>query len=269
VIYVPPVEGKPSLSCLWEVYRHLNRDGTRYADVVQRQIDNGLGIGINILAYATSRELRDKTQIPENVVKTTIPTDRRGKIFFPYLDYGATNPAPRAPQNLLLFLEDKFKMRVETQTKPVTLSDDTLLNYPILFTHGRGAFQLSDVQHRRLRSHLEWGGFLFANAICSSKEFDTSFRAEMKKVFPNLEWQRIPEDDPLFSNAHGGFKINTLKVRMPERQPGQEKTITRERDVPPVLYGMRLSDEDRWLVVFSPDDVSCALEKTSSLECRG
>jgi hypothetical protein len=37
----------------------------------------------------------------------------------------------------------------------------------------------------------------------------------------------------------------------------------------PELYGIRLSDEDRWLVLFSPYDVSCALERTNSIECRG
>jgi hypothetical protein len=267
VIYIPAVEGKPSLSCLWEVYRHFNRDGKGYSEAVQRQIDNGLGIALNILAYATSRELKNKDEIPENVVRKEVDTDRRSRIFLPFLDYGATNPAPHAPQNLLYFLEDQCNMRVEHQASTITLSAETLPDYPILFTHGRGTFQFAEGQHQKLRTHLERGGFLFANAICSSEPFAVSFQAEMKKVFPNAEWQRIPLSDPIFSDIYGGFNINALEERVPERTPGQTRTVTRQ--IQPELYGIRLSDDDRWLVVFSPKDVSCALEKTNSLECKG
>jgi hypothetical protein len=267
VVYIPPVEGKPSLSCLWEVYRHFNRDGTKYPEVVQRQIENGLGIGLNILAYATSRELKNKDEIPANVVKDQLDFDRRARILLPYLDYGATNPAPHAPQNLLYFLEAECDMRVAHQASSVTLSDESLADYPVLFTHGRGAFQFSEEERRRLRTHLERGGFLFANAVCSDERFASAFQSEMQKTFPNAEWKKIPLDDPLFSDHYGGFKIDTLDVRLPERTP--EQTITRTRQIQPELYGIRLSENDRWLVVFSPYDVSCALEKASSLECRG
>ena len=166
VVYIPAVEGKPSLSCLWEVYRHFNRNNARYSEVVQRQIDNGLGIGLNILAYATSRELKNKDEIAENVIKKQVSADRRGRIFLPFLDLGTTNPAPHAPQNLLYFMEAECHVRVEHQASSVTLSDELLSDYPILFTHGRGAFQFAEGEHQRLRTHLERGGFLFANAIC-------------------------------------------------------------------------------------------------------
>jgi len=269
VIYIPPAPaGNPSLSCLWEVYKHFSREGTRYPEVVQRQIDNGLGIGLNILAYATSRELKNKDEIAERVTRDHVETARRGRIFLPFLDYGAMNPAPHAPLNLLRYLESEFNMRVESQASSVTLADESLIDYPVLFMHGRGTFQFSEEERKRLRTHLERGGFLFANAICSAPSFTESFQTEIKKVFPNAEWKRIPQNDPLFSDIHGGFAIQELDVRQSERAPGRG-TVTQTRQVQPVLYGIRLSDENRWLVVFSPEDVSCALEKTSSLECRG
>jgi hypothetical protein len=269
VVYVPAVAGKPSLSCLWEVYRHFNRDGTKYSAAAQRQIDNGLGIGINMLAYATSRELKGKDEYKEHIVKKDVASDVRGTIFLPYLDHGGTNPAPHAAQNLLFAMEELYKIKVESQARSITLAEETLADYPFLFTHGRGTFELDDEHRKRLRQYLERGGFLFANAICSAEPFATSFQAEMKKVFPNAQWQRIPLSDPIFSDTYGGEKIGTLEVRLPLRLPGQERTMTQSRQVPPELFGMRLSDEDRWLVVFSPFDVSCALEKTNSLECRG
>ncbi|MCL2710167.1 MAG: DUF4159 domain-containing protein [Planctomycetaceae bacterium] len=271
VVYIPEVEGKHSLSCLWEVHRHFLRGGAdaQYPDVVQRKIDNGLGIGLNILAYATSRELRNKDAIPEHIVKTQTDSQRRGRIFLPFLEYGATNPAPNAPRNLLAYLDVHCGMRVDLQPRSVTLSEETLGDYPLLFMHGRGTLELTEAQHRRLRQHLERGGFLFANSICSADDFSTSFRAELRKVFPNAQWQRIPLSDPIFSDNYGGFPIDTLDIRLPERTPGQQRTVAQTRPTQPELWGIRLSDDDRWLVVFSPYDVSCALEKTNSLECRG
>jgi hypothetical protein len=41
----------------------------------------------------------------------------------------------------------------------------------------------------------------------------------------------------------------------------------RKRQVPPKLEGVRMGD--RWAVIFSPYDLSCALEKQNSLECTG
>ena len=35
----------------------------------------------------------------------------------------------------------------------------------------------------------------------------------------------------------------------------------------PLLEGVRL--EDRWAVIYSPHDISCALENHESLECAG
>jgi hypothetical protein len=148
------------------------------------------------------------------------------------------------------------------------LTSPDLTDYPVLFMHGRGTFQFSDEQRKNLRKHLERGGFLFANAICSARGFNDSFAAEMKAIFPDAEFQKILPSDPLFSDNYGGFKIETLDVRQSERVP-ERKTVTQTRQMQPELYGVRLTAEDRWLVVFSPYDVSCALEKASSIECRG
>jgi hypothetical protein len=39
------------------------------------------------------------------------------------------------------------------------------------------------------------------------------------------------------------------------------------RRIAPKLEGIRIGD--RWAVIFSPYDLSCALEKQNSLECTG
>ena len=59
VVYVPPdppANPRPALSCLWELSRPGR--GEKYGHAVQIQIDGALSLGINVLAYATNRELR-------------------------------------------------------------------------------------------------------------------------------------------------------------------------------------------------------------------
>jgi len=65
VVYCPPDESgrvRPSLSCLWELSRPAR--GQQYTPTVQAAVDAGLATGINVLAYATNRELKTKDMIP-------------------------------------------------------------------------------------------------------------------------------------------------------------------------------------------------------------
>ena len=53
------------------------------------------------------------------------------------------------------------------------------------------------------------------------------------------------------------------------RQPlaGNGRLDAREQEITPKLAGIRSGD--RWAVIFSPYDLSCALEKQNSLQCAG
>lgn len=274
VVYVPPDKSsaksgkqKPSLSCLWEVARIFKRD-ENYPASVQRQIDAALGIGLNILAYATNRELKYKDEISATATRKVPDTwQRRGRVFVSLLNHsGGANSAPRAAPNLLRWLETNLGIPVDLHNELVDPGDDHLYEYPLLLMHGRGVFQFSQQQRDRLKKHLESGGFLFANAICSNKVFGDSFRAEIEKMFPENPLERIAMDDPLFSDTYGGSKIRTLELRIPELSP-ERRLTTPTRQVEPELYGLR--HEDRWIAVFSPNDVSCSLERANSIECRG
>lgn len=273
VVYIPPEKNpgtdkmKPSLSCLWEVARVFQREEP-YPPVVQNQVDAGLGIGLNILAYATNRELKHKDEVADTVSKrNTDPEQRRGRLFLGLLDHGGgANSAPRALINLLQWTESNLGLPVELRSELVDAGGPDLFEYPILFMHGRNGFRFTEVQREKLQKHFESGGFLFANSICSTKTFSEAFRAEMQKIFPDHPLEKIEADDPIFSEEYGGMKIETLELRIPEQSPGR-KMIAPVRKVVPELYGIRL--EDRWVVVFSPNDVSCSLEMANSLECRG
>jgi hypothetical protein len=90
----------------------------------------------------------------------------------------------------------------------------------------------------------------------------------MAAIFPDHPLTRIPADDPMLTIKYGGFDLKTVSRRDPANRAAAGGPLEAAvRQVPPDLEGIKF--EDRWGVVFSPYDLSCALEKRVSLECRG
>ncbi len=259
---------RPSLSCLWEIAKLADR-GDPYAKSVKEQIDAGLAIGCNVLAYATDRELKTKLERSEEVKiepKLQQSIDR-GFISVGLLQHGGgSNCAPRAIPRLMEAAVAKYGMPVSVQVEKIALTTPDLMDYPILFMHGRNAFRFSTTEREALRKFVDRGGFLFVNSICASAAFTKSFEEEMKLIFPDDPLTLIPLDDPLYSDEYGGKQIEKVKMRLPQKSPGRKIDVS-VRDLAPELSGIRR--EGRLSVVFSPYDISCALEKLNSMECKG
>ncbi len=86
-------------------------------------------------------------------------------------------------------------------------------------------------------------------------------------MFPDHPLEKISGDDPLFSTKYGGFDLKTVTRRepAPPDADGRPKAVTRE--VAPELEVLQLGD--RYAVIFSRYDLSCALEKHETPECFG
>jgi len=107
---------------------------------------------------------------------------------------------------------------------------------------------------------------LIADAVCAAPEFAAAFRDEIAATLPGRKLEPVPADDPLFTAAeYGGYDIREVTIREPAG--GDGRLATRKRRGPPKLEGVRIGD--RWAVLFSPYDLSCALEKHASMECTG
>ncbi len=108
---------------------------------------------------------------------------------------------------------------------------------------------------------------ILADSICANKAFTDSFRREMAVIFPNHPLERIPAGDSLLTTAYGGFDLAAVTRRDPQPGGANGPLNVVQRRVPPELEGVKF--DDRYGVIFSPFDLSCALEKRDSLECRG
>ncbi len=106
----------------------------------------------------------------------------------------------------------RVETNIETQANfdPVKLSKDELFEYPFSVMTGEGLFNLLEEERLNLRAYLERGGFLLASAGCSSKEWDQSFRKEIKKVFPELELVQIPMEHKIFKTV---FDVTSVRLK--------------------------------------------------------
>ena len=267
--YVPHEPGgslRPSLSCLWELSRRGRQD--EFSPSVKARVEAGLSIGVNVLAYATNRELKFKDMIPRTTADAAPddPFDRNRVRVANLRHPGGCNAAPRALFNLLETAASQTRIRVSPVQDEISITDPELFSYHMVFMHGRNSFSLTPAERTRLGEFVSRGGMLFANSICASRAFTESFRREMGTIFADKPMNPIPANDPILTPRYGGSDLTTVTRRDPQRSTdGPVKDLLRE--VSPELEGILF--DDRYGVIFSRYDLSCALEKQNSMVCQG
>ncbi len=262
---------RPSLSCLWEAASKRPREEDLGAPPTARLLaeqDAAFALGVNICSYATNRKMKFKDEIaPDAASELEKGKDRPGNLFVALLDCGAgSSCAPRAIPNLMKSLRERLGAPAQLYAPRVTARTDELYDYPIIFMHGRNAFSFSEDERERLRLYFARGGFLFVNAVCASEQFTRAFETEAQALFPDEALVDVPTDDPIYSGKYGGFKIENLQYNRSRVVNGRRASSETVAE-PPKLRGIQR--EGRWIVLFSPEDVSCALEDAAAVNCRG
>lgn len=255
-----------SLSCYW----HLSRIGREEESrVVQARITAYDQLGCNVLSYATNRELKEKLDAPQ--LSATDPTNKPivpGQLSVAKVSHGGgADDAPAALPNLLRLMGDKLPIRTNPARRMLALTDPAIFENPVLFLHGRRAFTLSDAERQALRQYVERGGLLFVDAICSAEPFVEAIRVEMKATFKE-PLEPIPASHKIFTTYYRGFDLATSKVSLREpRSAGPGQPIRAELNrIDPRLEGIEING--RYGVIFSPYDISCALENSTSSLCK-
>ncbi|MDO4569948.1 MAG: DUF4159 domain-containing protein [Planctomycetia bacterium] len=255
-----PKKPRPSLSCLWELAPEA-RPSAPHNEIVKDEIRAGLSLGLNILAYATDRTLKTKEEsfLAQQAETPADSPVQRGRLAIANLQHGGgCEAAPKALRNLLLKASDALHTKSGVLAETVSIASDRIFDFPILFMQGRYDFRLTRAERVQLRAYLDRGGLLFVNSICASPAFDAAFRREMAEICPDASLRAIPLDDPLYTNALGGFDLRGIRTRRAESGTTAQ---------PIQLEGALIND--RWGVIYSSWDLSCALEDFNSMNCRG
>jgi hypothetical protein len=123
--------------------------------------------------------------------------------------YGGNKTSKCFADAFLTVLQQKTTIVTERRFKPVKLDSQELFDFPFIVMTGEGDFRLLASERENLTRYLQGGGFLLASAGCSSKEWDTAFRREMKSLLPENPISAIPLQHPLF---HTVFPIEKLDL---------------------------------------------------------
>lgn len=254
-----------SLSCRWERGSMLLRRDRR-ATPVGRQVESAVRIGENVIAYATGRELKDKLDRRSIVGAGTVPEPGRGAVEFSVLELGAgEDQVPRAASNAAAIIRQLRPIQIRSSVDAVALTEKSLASLPLIWVHGRTEFEWTETQRTVLRAYLRRGGVVLASAICGNEAFNTAFRRELNLVLPDAPLQMMPSDHPALSDRFGGFSLNDVTIRQPT-DTGRSVEIRRRRGAPVIEFA---ETDSLVRVLFSPLDLSCALESRNSIQCPG
>ena len=261
IVYCPQ-----PLSCYWDLDSPLARDNLPAS--IKKSVLACTDIGVNVLAYATNRELRDKLDPVTLSAGVEELATVRGVFRLPKLAHnGGANDAINAAQRILSALTDEVDMQVSGEHMLLSPADTKLLEYPIVFMHGRRAFRFSPRDRKAIATYLERGGFLFADSICASQSFSDSFRREFQAIVPGATFETLPADHELMGDTFSGGSVRQVTLRDPQARGDNEPVEASLRRTFPQLEVLKI--DDRIAVVFSPFDISCGLENQSSPECKG
>jgi hypothetical protein len=141
----------------------------------------------------------------------SVSAGRDGVVQCANLVYGGTHTSRCFSDEFLSVVQKKTAIPTERRFKSVKLAAKELFKFPFAMMTGEKNFMFTAKERKNLKEYLTKGGFLLASAGCSNKEFDKSFRMEIKRIFPDKKLEPIKMTHPLFRTVNNIKKLD-IKV---------------------------------------------------------
>ncbi len=148
---------------------------------------------------------------------------------------------PSSLPNLLKAINERTTIRAAPKEVVVELTDPNLFKYPYLYMTGHGEIRFTDEEAKILRQYLTNGGFLHADDCYG---MDSSFRREMRKVFPDSPLIELPFDHPIYHSFYD-FPDGLPKIHEHDNKPPQGFGIFYENRLV-VFYSYETDLGDGW-----------------------
>jgi hypothetical protein len=143
---------------------------------------------------------------------------------------------PTALPNLIRFCNRETGTTIFPDYTTVEAGSPDIFNYPFVHMTGHGNVVFSESEARNLRLYMEAGGFLHIDDNYGMDEF---VRREMKKVFPEKDFQELPSSFPIFSQ----------RFKFPDGLP----KIHEHDNKPPQAFGIFIEDRLVCLYTYESD----------------
>ena len=132
--------------------------------------------------------------------------------------------------NLMAFCNRELKTNFPPEEDIVEVGSPDLFNYPWVYLTGHGEVLFSDAEARNLRKYLLSGGFLHVD---DNYGLDPFIRREMKKVFPELDFERVYNSDmKKMIRWYQILKANNVEIKLSEYE---EEETAEEAVAEPVV----------------------------------
>jgi hypothetical protein len=123
---------------------------------------------------------------------------------------------PTALKNLIQYCNTNISTKITSKPETVETNSVEIFNYPIVFMTGHGNVFFGEDDIENLKNYLNSGGFLH---ISDNYGMDTYIRREMKKIFPELDFQEIPYNHPIYHQTYDFERLP--KIHEHDAKPAQ------------------------------------------------
>lgn len=124
---------------------------------------------------------------------------------------------PTSLTNLIDFCNKNLKTSINKEYATVDAGSAEIFNYPFVHLTGHGNVIFNDQEALNIRNYLIAGGFLH---ITDNYGIDQYIRPQIKKVFPELEFVKLPFDYPIYHQKYN-FPNGLPKIHEHDGKPPQ------------------------------------------------
>ena len=122
---------------------------------------------------------------------------------------------PTSLTNLIGFCNADLGMNLNPQYAVVDVGSAEIFNYPYIHLTGHGNVVFSNQEAQNLRNYLIAGGFLHIDDNYGLKDYVV---AQMKKVFPELDFVELPFSHPIYHQKYN-FSNGLPKIHEHDNLP--------------------------------------------------
>jgi hypothetical protein len=117
------------------------------------------------------------------------------------------NERPRDVANLAKWAGREEESYFNWQVVDLSVNPEELHDAPILYISGSQALNFSKVDEDKLRTYVEQGGLILANADCGKEAFSKSFMALGHKLFPKYDFHQTAPSDLIFNEQFKDLRV--------------------------------------------------------------
>ena len=124
---------------------------------------------------------------------------------------------PTSLPNLIAFCNKNLGTSIDKEPATVEVGSADIFQYPFIHMTGHGNVVFSDDEAQNLRAYLISGGFLHIDDNYGLNNF---VRAQMKAVFPELDFVELPYSHEIFTEPYS-FPNGLPKIHEHDNKPPQ------------------------------------------------